>query len=92
MTCSSACSKKLTAKRDAAWRARNPDYEEHRRLLAALERADEATLEIEPAASPLAQVPWRVLQVALGGKKLDDSATDPKHLIAVHGVGYKLSL
>lgn len=67
-TCGSACSKKLAAKRDAKWRAENPDYEEHRRLGAALDRAEEATIKIQPATSPLAKVPWRNVQVALGGK------------------------
>lgn len=67
-TCGAVCSKKLAAKRDAKWRAKNPDYEAHRRLVDALGRADDATIEIEPAASPLARVPWRTVQVALGGK------------------------
>ena len=68
-TCSAACSKKLAARRDADWQARHPDYEEHRRLTKALAHADEATIEIAPAAAaPLAKVPWRVIQVELGAK------------------------
>jgi hypothetical protein len=67
-TCGSACRKALAAKRDAKWRAKNPDYEEHRRLVAALDVAGAAGIEIEPATSPLAKVPWRAVQVALGGK------------------------
>ena len=67
-TCGQACSKKLAAKRDAKWRAKNPDYEEHRQLVAALDVAADATIEIQPANSPLAKVPWRAVQVALGGK------------------------
>lgn len=68
-TCSPACSKKLAAKRDAAWRARNPDYGEHRRLRAALAQVtDGADVAVQPAGAPLAKVPWRAVQVALGGK------------------------
>ena len=67
-TCSSACSKRLAAKRDAEWRAKNPDYEDRRRLEAALEHANDAAIKIEPNTSPLAKVPWREVQVALGGK------------------------
>lgn len=68
-TCSPACSKKLAAKRDAAWRAKNPDYGEHRRLRAALLRvADGADVVVEPAGAPLAKVPWRAVQVAIGAK------------------------
>lgn len=67
-TCGPACSKKLAAKRDAKWRAKNPDAVDRRRLLDAMEQADEAVIEIMPAGSPLAKVPWRILQVALGGK------------------------
>lgn len=67
-TCSAPCSKELAGRRDAKWRARNPDAVDRRRLLDALKQADDAVIEIAPATSPLAKVPWRVLQVALGGK------------------------
>lgn len=67
-TCSTACSKQLAARRDAKWRAKNSDAVDRRRLLDAMEQADDAVIEIAPAASPLARVPWGTLQVALGGK------------------------
>jgi hypothetical protein len=67
-TCSASCSKALAAKRDAEWRRKNPDYEEHLRLAAALARADRAAIEIKPVTAPLARLPWRLVQVALGDK------------------------
>lgn len=67
-TCSPTCKKALAAKRGAAWRRKNPDYEEHRRLVADLARAERVAIEIQPAGHPVARLPWRLVQTQLGGK------------------------
>lgn len=69
-TCSPACSKALTAKRQAAWRRNNPDYDADRRLREQLRVAElpGATIQVQPATDPLARVPWHLVQTALGVK------------------------
>lgn len=69
-TCSPACSKAQIAKRQSAWRMKNPDYDADRRLREQLREAEQpgATLELQPATDPLARVPWRLVQTALGVK------------------------
>jgi hypothetical protein len=69
-TCGPACSQELTAKRQADWRGKNPDYDANRRLCAQLREAERpgAIVEIRPSSDPLARVPWRLVQTALGSK------------------------
>ena len=67
-TCGSMCHKALAAKRGAVWRRKNPDYEEHHRLVADLARAERVAIEIQPASHPIARLPWRLVQTQLGGK------------------------
>jgi len=67
-TCGAVCGKARAARREAAWRGKNPDYGEHQRLAAALAQADQMAIEIQPASAPLARLPWRLVKTALGSK------------------------
>lgn len=70
-TCGRECGKKWAARRQALYRQKNPDYEEDRRIREQVRRSelDGATVEVGPLGSPLARLPWRLVQTAFGAKR-----------------------
>lgn len=70
-TCGPACGKALGQKRQLDWRKRNPDYEADRELRRKIDRAETGggSIEVRPSDSPLARIPWRTVQTAIGVKQ-----------------------
>ena len=70
-TCGPACGKKLTQKRQAEWRKRNPDYEAARELRRRLDCAekDGRVPGERPKSGPVARIPWRTVQTVIGVKQ-----------------------